>query len=88
MTHLLKNLIDLSLQTKQLNTTMAKLRFDALNQANNRPTVKVELPGKISEYFGQDVFDLKKMQALLSPDIFKKVRQAIDEGPEDRYGNG
>ncbi len=59
---------------------MAKLRFDALNQANNRPTVKVELPGKISEYFGQDVFDLKKMQALLSPDIFKKVRQAIDEG--------
>ncbi len=59
---------------------MAKLRFDALDQANNRPSVKVEAPGKISEYFGQDVFDLKRMQALLSPDIYKKVKQAINEG--------
>lgn len=59
---------------------MAKLRFDALDQANNRPSVKVEAPGKISEYFGQDIFDLKRMQALLSPDIYKKVKQAINEG--------
>ncbi len=59
---------------------MAKLRFDALDQANNRPSVKVEAPGKISEYFGQDVFDLKRMQALLSPDIYKKVKLAINEG--------
>ena len=59
---------------------MAKLRFDALNQANNRPEVKVEIPGKISDYFGQDVFDLVRMQALLSPDVYQKVKQAIDEG--------
>ena len=56
---------------------MAKLRFDALDQANNRPSVKVEAPGKISEYFGQDVFDLKKNAGPSYRRIYiKKVKQA------------
>lgn len=59
---------------------MAQLRFKALEKANNRTKIKVESPGKISDYFGQDVFGLPQMQALLSPDYYKKVKKAIDEG--------
>lgn len=59
---------------------MAQLRFKALEKANNRIKVKVESSGKISDYFGQDVFGLPQMQALLSPDYYKKVKKAIDEG--------
>ncbi len=59
---------------------MAHLRFKALDLANNRPKVHVEANGKISDYFAQDVFSLKEMQALLAPDVFKKVKNAIDDG--------
>lgn len=59
---------------------MAQLRFKALEKANNRPKIKVEAPGKISEFFGVDVFGLPQMQALLSPSFYKKVKSAIDEG--------
>ncbi len=59
---------------------MAHLRFKALERAINRPKVKVEAPGRISEFFGKDVFGMLEMQKLLSPEVFKKVRKAIDEG--------
>jgi glutamine synthetase len=59
---------------------MANLRFKALERAINRPKIRVEAPGKISEFFGQDVFGMKEMQKLLSPGVFKKVSKAIDEG--------
>ena len=59
---------------------MMKLRFNALDKANNRPRIYIESPGKISEYFAEDVFDLPKMQLHLSPDVFKRVKSAIDEG--------
>ncbi|UII21045.1 glutamine synthetase III family protein [Fulvivirga ligni] len=59
---------------------MAHLRFKALELSNNRPKVEVQSPGKISEFYGKDVFGLKQMQALLSPDIYKKVKKSIQEG--------
>lgn len=59
---------------------MAHLRFKALEKANNRPKIKVEIEGKISEFFGKDVFGLQQMQALLSPGYYKKVKNAIAEG--------
>jgi glutamine synthetase len=59
---------------------MAHLRFKALDLANNRPKVQVESNGKISDYFASDVFGLTQMQELLAPDIYKKVKTAIDEG--------
>ncbi|MEQ8927740.1 MAG: glutamine synthetase III [Fulvivirga sp.] len=59
---------------------MAHLRFKALDLANNRSKIKVESQGKISDYYASDVFGLKQMQELLSPDVFKKVKNAIDEG--------
>lgn len=60
---------------------MAYLRFKALEQVQNRPEVRVEAPSyKVSDFFGENSFDLEKMHAALSPDIFKKVKHAIDNG--------
>lgn len=59
---------------------MANLRFKALDLANNRSEVKLEAEGKISDYFAKDVFGLKEMQAILSPDVFKRVKKAINSG--------
>jgi glutamine synthetase len=60
---------------------MAYLRFKALDQVQNRPEVRVEAPSnKVSDYFGENSFNLDKMRASLSPDNFKKVRNAIDKG--------
>ncbi len=60
---------------------MAYLRFKALEQLHNRTEVRVEAPSnKVSDYFGENSFDIKKMRASLSPEIFKKVKQAIDKG--------
>ncbi|MBL3658544.1 glutamine synthetase III family protein [Fulvivirga sediminis] len=59
---------------------MAHLRFKALDLANNRPKINFESKGKISDFYAQDVFGLKQMQTLLSPDIFKKVKKVIEDG--------
>lgn len=59
---------------------MTSLRKTALERANSRPKVEVKSSGRISEYFGQDVFGLHEMQKLLAPDVFKKVSKAIDQG--------
>ena len=59
---------------------MAHLRFKALDLANNRPKIQVQSEGKISDYFASDVFGLPQMQSLLAPDVYKKVKTAIDEG--------
>lgn len=60
---------------------MAILRFKALEMLQNRPEVRVEAPShKVSDFFGENCFGMKKMQETLSPDVFKKVKTAIDKG--------
>jgi glutamine synthetase len=60
---------------------MAKLRFLALQQLQNRSKIAVEAPSsKISDFFGVNVFGMDQMKAMLSPDTFKKVSKAIKEG--------
>lgn len=60
---------------------MAELRFSALREAFNREPVKFEASSKmISKYFGEDVFDLHKMEHYLSQEAFRVVRKAIEEG--------
>ena len=60
---------------------MAYLRFKALELVQNRPEVRVDAPSnKVSDYLGENCFDLEKMRASLSPDVFKKVKAAIDKG--------
>lgn len=60
---------------------MAHLRFKALEEVQNRPSVRVEADSnKVSDYFGENSFDLKKMQQALAPDVYKKVKKAIEKG--------
>ena len=60
---------------------MAKLRFSALREVFNREPVEVITPSKVvSEYFGENVFDLPKMEHYLSKEAYKVVKRAINEG--------
>ncbi len=60
---------------------MAELRFSALREVFSRGPVEVTTPSKIvSEYYGENVFDLPKMERFLSKEAYKVVKRAIDEG--------
>ena len=60
---------------------MAELRFSALREVFNREPVAVSTPSKIvSEYYGENVFDLPKMEHYLSKEAYKVVKRAIHEG--------
>ncbi|MBK9391345.1 MAG: glutamine synthetase III [Bacteroidetes bacterium] len=60
---------------------MAELRFSALREVFNREAVAPQTPsGVISDYFGENVFDLAKMEHYLSSEAFKVVKRAINEG--------
>lgn len=60
---------------------MAELRFSALREVFNRGPVAVVKPSKvISEYYGENVFDLPKMEHFLSKEAYKTIKRAINEG--------
>jgi glutamine synthetase len=60
---------------------MAELRFSALREVFNREPLEVTTPSKVvSEYFGENVFDLQKMEHYLSKEAYKIVKRAISEG--------
>ena len=60
---------------------MSLLRFKALETAYNRQPEPVSAPtGKISDYFGQNVFDKNTMQKFLSKESFKQVLEAVESG--------
>ena len=60
---------------------MAELRFSALREVFNREPVEFTRPSKIiSEFFGENVFDLPKMEHFLSKEAYKVVKKAINEG--------
>ena len=60
---------------------MAELRFSALREVFNREPVEPVPPSKVvSEYFGENVFDLPKMEHYLSKEAYKVVKRAIIEG--------
>lgn len=60
---------------------MAYLRFKAVEEAAKRTPQFPDLPSdKVSDYYGETCFDLAKMKATLSPDVFKKVKHYIDHG--------
>lgn len=60
---------------------MAELRFSALREVFNREPLGIKPPAKnVSEYFGENVFDLHKMEHYLPREAFRLVRKAIEEG--------
>lgn len=57
------------------------LRFTAVEQTMNRQAVHVDFPSdKISDYFGNNVFDKHSMKQFMSDDAFDSVIKAIEEG--------
>ncbi len=62
---------------------MATLRFKALESAQNRVPVKITPPeGKISDYYGLNVFDKDTMQKYLSKEPYKQVLEAVESGQQ------
>ncbi|MEP1096562.1 MAG: glutamine synthetase III [Cyclobacteriaceae bacterium] len=58
---------------------MAHLRFNALNLIQNRKKVDVQAPSKkISDYFGEMAFGRDQMKNTLSPEVYKRVADAIE----------
>jgi glutamine synthetase len=60
---------------------MAELRFSALREVFNREPVELTRRSRVvSEYYGENVFDLPKMEHYLSKEAYKVVKRAINEG--------
>lgn len=60
---------------------MAHLRFQALQEVLRRQPAEVTYPSnKISDYFGINVFDKKKMQKYLSIEAYRSVQRSIEKG--------
>lgn len=60
---------------------MAILRFEALRELSQRKPLEIQTPdGKLSDYYGINVFSRDKMQEYLSKDAYKAFVNAIDQG--------
>lgn len=60
---------------------MKSLRTIALKEAQTREIPEVKAPSsKISEFYGSNVFDKKKMKEYLSKDVFEKLISSINQG--------
>ncbi|MDR0431111.1 MAG: glutamine synthetase III [Tannerellaceae bacterium] len=66
---------------------MSTFRFNAVEKASNRKAIEAVIPKqKVSEYFGENVFNRKAMKKYLSKETFEILTQAIDTGT--RLGRG
>ncbi|MBE9586255.1 glutamine synthetase III [Mucilaginibacter sp. JRF] len=60
---------------------MSNTRFQALQSVLNRTVPEIKAPSaKISEFYGANVFDKKKMKEYLSDDAFASVINSIEHG--------
>ena len=58
---------------------MSNLRFQALNAVLSRSIPDVKIPSsKISDFYGSNVFDKKKMKDFLSKEAFQSISNSID----------
>ncbi|TNE81122.1 MAG: glutamine synthetase type III [Bacteroidetes bacterium] len=66
--------------------TTSSIRLKALEMAQQRAAVKVDLPStKISDYFGSAVFGDKAMKAHLSKEAYNAIRAAREGKPIERH---
>jgi len=60
---------------------MSNIRFKALQDVLSRTTPEVKTPfSKISDYFGANVFDKKKMKEYLSSEAYQGIINSIEKG--------
>ena len=75
---------DVSSFKRLINLTkicMAVLRFQALNELFKRQPVEIEFPSnKVTDYYGELVFNIESMRKHLPKDALRAVLAAIDKG--------
>jgi len=60
---------------------MSNIRFQALRAVQSRTIPEVKIPfQKISDFFGANVFDKKKMKEYLSTDAYQGIINSIEKG--------
>ena len=59
---------------------MSTLRFHAIKETFNRPSIKVQEPQRRSAIFGSRVFNNAAMRQFLTKDSFKSVQDAVVNG--------
>jgi glutamine synthetase len=59
---------------------MSNIRFKALELAISRPKRSVEMPGKVSDYFGENTFNQSVMRQYLSKEAFQQLQNVILKG--------
>ncbi len=60
---------------------MATLRFKALEDLQNRLPIQVDSPAaRVSQYYGENVFNGDAMREYLTPEAYKSVKAAINSG--------
>ncbi|WP_461451835.1 glutamine synthetase III family protein [Mucilaginibacter sp.] len=60
---------------------MSNIRFQALRAVQSRAIPEVKVPSqKISDFFGANVFDKKKMKEYLSTDAYQGIINSIEKG--------
>lgn len=59
---------------------MSTLRFHAIKETFNRPSIKVQEPQRRSDIFGSRVFNNAAMRQFLTKDSFKSVQDAVVNG--------
>jgi glutamine synthetase len=76
-----KNSCQLHNRQKANYKIMKSLRTIALKEAQSRISPEVNAPStKISEFFGSNVFDKKKMRDFLSKEVYERLMSNISEG--------
>ncbi|MDT0555940.1 glutamine synthetase III [Patiriisocius hiemis] len=59
---------------------MSTLRFQAIKETFNRPTINVDEPERRSSIYGHNVFNEAAMRQYLTKDSYKSVMDAIENG--------
>ncbi|MCD7936656.1 MAG: glutamine synthetase III [Tannerellaceae bacterium] len=60
---------------------MSISRFNAVEKASNRKAVEAVIPDrKVSDYYGENVFNRKAMKKYLSKETYKALTHSIDNG--------
>lgn len=59
---------------------MATFRFKALEEVLHREAIHTTPPSKVSDYYGDHVFNQNQMREYLTDDSYKSVMEAIEHG--------
>lgn len=59
---------------------MSNIRFKALELAISRPKRSITMPGKVSDYFGENTFNQAVMRQYLSKEAFQQLQDVINKG--------